>query len=149
VALALNAQGGGAGPWFYTVDAGKTVADRLPADTARTLHGPNGFLRAFPNPLPPLVVMSTLDRSGDSLMLILRNQGDAAMHVTVTSPTYGASPPRHLTVTPHSTVRDRWPIAAADHWYDLDVRVGDAVWRLAGHCETGRSSRCDPAIGRV
>jgi phospholipase C len=44
-------------------------------------------------------------------------------------------------------VESRWPIAASDHWYDIEVRNGSAVWQLAGHMETGRASRSDPALG--
>ena len=44
-------------------------------------------------------------------------------------------------------LEDRWPVAASDHWYDIEARSGDAVWQLAGHMETGRTSRSDPAIG--
>jgi phospholipase C len=45
-----------------------------------------------------------------------------------------------------------WPIAAAGHWYDLIVTVDEEPAfgrRLAGHIETGRPSRSDPALDRA
>ncbi|MET1023037.1 MAG: phospholipase domain-containing protein, partial [Pseudoxanthomonas sp.] len=42
-------------------------------------------------------------------------------------------------------------LEASDHWYDLQVEVPDTPFRrrLAGHLETGRPSRSDPALGRA
>ena len=45
------------------------------------------------------------------------------------------------------TLESRWPISSSDHWYDLELRNGASIWRLAGHVETGRISRSDPALG--
>ena len=46
--------------------------------------------------------------------------------------------------------REVWDLRGGDHWYDLTVALaGDPSYRLrlAGHIETGRASRTDPAIG--
>ncbi|WP_139052514.1 phospholipase domain-containing protein, partial [Xanthomonas cannabis] len=42
-------------------------------------------------------------------------------------------------------------LAASDHWYDVVVEQPGAAFRrrLAGHLETGRPSRSDPALGRA
>lgn len=45
----------------------------------------------------------------------------------------------------------RLPLAASDHWYDVVVEQPGGAFRrrLAGHLETGKPSRSDPAFGRA
>ena len=55
----------------------------------------------------------------------------------------------NLNLGPGAEALDAWPIAAAGHWYDISVAVAaEPAYgrRLAGHIETGRPSRSDPAL---
>ncbi len=56
---------------------------------------------------------------------------------------------RELRVPATSTLVSVWDVAAQDHWYDLTITSADDPdyhRRLAGHRETGKPSRSDPAI---
>ena len=59
--------------------------------------------------------------------------------------------PGHGKIDKAAALKDgvyRHPVAATGHWYDLTVRdTSGAEMQLAGHVETGRPSRSDPAIG--
>ncbi len=144
---------GDGGPWFYTVGAGESLADKLPVGEksyAFTVHGPNGFLRRFTAKAqtPAVVIASRYDAGEESLVLRLNNQSSGAISISVAPGTYAHDPARRHRIEAGATLEDRWPIAASDHWYDLEVRCTGATWRFAGHCETGRPSRSDPAIGQ-
>jgi len=152
--LAIHAKGSVTGPWFYTVGAGESLSDQLPIDEngfAFTVHGPNGFLRGFAAvaPYPSIVIESDYDAADQSLVLRLHNSGEAACDITVAPRDYAREPQRNYRLAPGAVLEDRQPIAASDHWYDLEARSTDSTWRFAGHCETGRPSRSDPAIGRA
>ena len=57
-----------------------------------------------------------------------------------------------LTVRPGAASQSTWDLRGSDHWYDLTVSLENDptfIQRLAGHVETGRPSRTDPAIGRM
>jgi len=41
----------------------------------------------------------------------------------------------------------RVELERSHHWYDVTVSAGQHQWRFAGHAETGRESRSDPAVG--
>ena len=59
---------------------------------------------------------------------------------------------RRLTLRPGTAAHSVWDLRGSDHWYDLTVTLADDptfIQRLAGHVETGRPSRTDPAIGRM
>ncbi|MEI9989127.1 MAG: phospholipase C, phosphocholine-specific [Rhizomicrobium sp.] len=151
--LTVYAKDGAAGPWYYTVGAGESVSDSLPVGKdgfAFAVHGPNGFLRELSAraPYPSVAVTSRYDAAGESLVLRLHNSGPAPCDVTVAPRDYANAPARTHRLAAGAATEDRWPIAVSDHWYDLEARSGDAVWRFAGHCETGRASFSDPAIGR-
>lgn len=152
VALAVYTDGGADGPWFYTVAAGGHLTDQLPAGKkgyAFTVHGPNGFLRRFTakTAAPAVTIEPRYDASAESLVLRLGNTGSTAVTVSTRPRTYVQAPARQHRLAPGMTVEDPWPIATSAHWYDLEVRGGGAVWRFAGHCETGRPSWSDPALG--
>jgi phospholipase C len=152
--FAVYSADGAAGPWFYTVEAGKSVSDKLPLGNGKfsfTAYGPNGFLRSFSGSAPYAAVHiePRFDAASDSIVLRLHNSGDAVCDVTVAARDYSNEAPRSHSLAPGAVLEDRWNIAAADHWYDLDARCANAVWRFAGHCETGRPSLSDPAIGRA
>jgi phospholipase C len=140
------------GPWFYAVEPGKSLEDRLPIMAAGydfTLHGPNGFLRRFrgqPSGVR-IEVVSRYDPVRETLHVIARNQGAAPITVRIAD-AYGDRA-RALAVQAGTEVTDAWPIARAMHWYDRSITVDeDKTWlrRLAGHIETGRPSSSDPAL---
>jgi len=154
VALAVYADGGAAGPWFYTVDAGGHLTDRLPigaAGYAFTVHGPNGFLRRFAAKAtaPAVTIEPRYDPANESLVLRLGNTGSTPVTISIRPRTYMEAPARKHQLAPGMTVEDHWVIAASDHWYDLEARSAGSVWRFAGHCETGQPSWSDPAFGRA
>ena len=143
---------GEAGPWFYTVEAGKAVSDLLPIGADGydlTLYGPNGFLRGFRGTTAGAEVEARYDAAGERLELIVRNAGSRPLTVTVAN-AYAKAPARTHSLAPGARIADPWPIAAAAHWYDLTVTVAEDpgfLRRLAGHIETGSASLSDPALG--
>ncbi len=64
---------------------------------------------------------------------------------------YADPAPRRISLRPGERQTVRIEVAQADHWYDLELTEPGGAFRrrLAGHLETGRPSRSDPAIGRV
>jgi phospholipase C len=140
------------GPWLYTCEADRTLNDQLPVPSGGgsfRVHGPNGFLRVFQDTAPysTIAVESHYDAATEELVLNLRNTGMATSEISIKPLAYSDTPARRHQIAPAGTIEDRWPIAAGDHWYDVELRSGSAVWRLAGHAETGNISRSDPAIG--
>jgi phospholipase C len=152
-ALTLYADGSLAGPWFYTVGSGKSVDDRIALDAvARTysLFGPNGFLYTIPVGIAAagLVASGYFDSTSEHLAVELSNNGSEPKLATIAARDYGEMPKRSYRLAPGESREERVPVAANDHWYDIDVRIGEAAWRFAGHGETGRPSMSDPALGR-
>jgi phospholipase C len=140
----------GVDPRFYTCEAGQTLRDTLPAQTGGLrIHGPNGFFRAFQGLTPDttIVVESHYNEAMQELVLAVNNPGATQSEISVGPRAYASMPIRRYQLAPAGSVESRWPIAASDHWYDIEVRNGSAVWQLAGHMETGRASRSDPALG--
>ena len=140
------------GPWFYTCEAGQTMSDQLPVGAAGykfRVHGPNGFLRVFQEATDrsALTVNSRYDAATQELVVSLRNFGATAREVSIRPLAYTQAPGRRHHLAPAQTIEDRWKIAGSDHWYNIEIRSGSAVWQLAGHIETGRVSRSDPAMG--
>ena len=138
------------GPWTYTTEAGKSIADTW--NTAYsgglydlTVHGPNGFLRTFHGkPVAGLEVAAKHNaRSGD-LDLTITNNGDATTTVTITN-TYGGKP-RTLKLRAGSHARYTVDLAQSRRWYDVVVTADAFLRRLAGHVETGDPGLSDPAI---
>jgi phospholipase C len=141
-----------AGPWYYTCEAGRTLSDRLavaPAGYNFRVHGPNGFLRAFRDtpPYSNIAVESRYDAATQELVLLLRNSSAETREITTRPLAYSKAPARTHRLSPAQSLEDRWAIAASDHWYDIELRSGSAVWHWAGHIETGRVSRSDPSLG--
>lgn len=152
-ALTLYADGTRAGPWFYTVEAGKSIEDRVPLEAAAQsygLYGPNGFLHTVPatDAGSSLTVTAHFDAPTDSLIVTLQNRGTEPRRVDIAARDYLAMPKQEHLLAPGESKEARWSIAASDHWYDVAVSAGSSVWRFAGHGETGRPSMSDPALGR-
>ena len=153
----VYANGSEAGPWFYTLEPGKQVADRLPGLPASgpydlSVHAPNGWLRELAGDLDaegegaPAVVLD--EGQGDTLVLSLANPGARNAAFIVDAPTYGEIRKRRVTVKPGAVETLRIPVKGSDHWYDIHVAQEGAALRrrFAGHVETGGASRSDPAL---
>jgi phospholipase C len=145
-------QGGQGGPWSYAVEAGKTLQDHLPAGPGGydlTLHGPNGFLRRFRGGENEAIeVTCRPDAEGGVLHVLLRNTGAAPVTV-MTANAYSSGKVRRLALAPGMEAQDAWSVVGADHWYDVSVTLAEDplfLRSLAGHIETGRPSRSDPAL---
>jgi phospholipase C len=141
----------GAGPWFYTVEAGQVLGDSLPlvGGYRYEVHGPNGFLRVFEDAAPytALAAASRYDAATGELILVLHNASGSVLEVVTQPLAYLAQEPRRHRLAPGEGTLDRWAIAAGGHWYDIALRCGGFSRRWAGHVETGRTSHSDPALG--
>jgi phospholipase C len=144
---------GGAGSWFYTVEAGGQLSDQLPLGERHSyaVHGPNGFLRTFEDvaTYTALTAESRYDSTTGELVLVIHNTGGAVQEIVTQPLRYLASASRHLHLAPGAVIEDRWAIAASGHWYDIELRCGGLGRRWAGHIETGSVSHSDPAFGAV
>ncbi|MYS47383.1 phospholipase C, phosphocholine-specific [Streptomyces sp. SID5998] len=140
------------GPWTYTTEAGKSVSDAWNSVYSGgshdlTVHGPNGFLRAFRNPGKAAGPEAVARYAGDDIELTFTNQGASTVTLKVVNG-YGGQTTA-VKVTPGAMVRRRFSLTASGRWYDLTV-TSDAdagfLRRFAGHVENGRPGVSDPAI---
>ncbi|MGW6280145.1 phosphocholine-specific phospholipase C [Kribbella sp. NPDC055071] len=141
----------GDGPWTYTTEAGKTIADSWNpiysgGVTDLTVHGPNGFLRTFKGKAATALEITARDnaRTGD---VVLTLTTDVARRVTITS-AYGGRP-KKLSLKPGTTT---YTVTTESRWYDVSVTAdADTTYlrRFAGHVETGAPGTSDPAIKTV
>jgi len=147
------------GPWTYTVEADKALANswNLAASQGKydlSVFGPNGFLRQFcgvlaANAKVDLDVDVNYDVDDYAIVLRVKNQARASCRVTVAS----AYDDRHFVeVLPRGrSFEKRLPLKSTCGWYDLTIKAdGDASFlrRIAGHLENGCDSASDPAFGR-
>ena len=150
---------GQAGPWTYSVAAGQSLRQTLPGLPTRgayavAVHGPNGFLRSFDGDGATdgtgLVVRIDYAPGGDAVLIRLANHGPSPVTVALRPLAYHGEG-KTRTLAPGATRTLRYPVAASDHWYDFAIERPGSAWhrRFAGHVETGRPSRSDPAIGAV
>ncbi len=153
--FAVYRTGSDAGPWWFTVEASKQLRHRwdLAADDgyAFEVHGPNGWLRTFNGKGAAKGARPEVEFlvQGDRCVLRMRNDGDTVCMLRVASSHYDHGAARTHVLAPGAHVEDSRDIAASDHWHDLQVTLeGDASFkrRFAGHIETGRASRSDPAL---
>ena len=151
---------GASGPWSYTVAAHAELKDTLPGGEdvyEFSGYGPNGFYRAFEGRFAGVDVAVTAkhvtiaDEDGEpkpSLVLTLRNEGEAVREITIHD---GYSKAIHrLVLTRGEKTQRHWALKETSGWYDLLVEAdGDAKFRrhFAGHVETGRDSVSDPLMG--
>ena len=141
-----------AGPWSYTVEAGKTLAAApLPAGAYDlTVYGPNGFLRTFAGGAAGLEAEVKYDPAGRRVTVVVRNPSAAPRTAIVRARAYLKLPPSRLTLAPGGTVDVVWYVEPSGGWYDLEVTdAHDGVFhrRFAGRMETGKPSISDPLIG--
>jgi phospholipase C len=146
------------GPWYYAVEAGKSITAELWNWTGATydlsIHGANGFMRQFTGtvaatPAKPELRLE-VDALTPGLVLYLSNlTGTQACTFTVSDNAYGAAPTTH-TVNAGATVAISRSLSASFGWYDLSVRCSNDtafLRRIAGHIETGAAGRTDPVLG--
>lgn len=146
------------GPWYYTVEAGKSIDHETWNWTGAaydlSTHGANGYLRRFKGALaiaggarPELLTRS--DRVGGGISLVLSNlEGRQACRFTITDNAYGAATGSHRVVA-GQTLLVPCDLSDSFGWYDFSVTCdADPQWlrRVAGHVETGRDSRVDPML---
>ncbi|MEA1648657.1 phospholipase C, phosphocholine-specific [Nitrospirillum sp. BR 11164] len=147
----------GAGPARHTLAAGTSLPMPLPLTAGQgcdvLVLGPNGFLRhltAGADMATRLSLSAAPGTADMTLALTVRNQGGGTVRAQVTDGAYGAAPVT-ATVAAGASGALSWPTAASDGWYDatltLAASAGQLSWRLAGHIETGRPGRSDPAWG--
>lgn len=143
------------GPWTYTTQAGKTLSDTWNSQYSGggydlTVHGPNGFLRAFKGRNKVAGPEVTARHAGDDIALTFTNKGSGTVRLRLADG-YGGSPVT-VTVRPGATVRRTVGLAASRRWYDLTVTwdADPAFLRgFAGHVENGLPGVSDPAIVTV
>ena len=144
------------GPWYYTVEAGKSLSASWPTQGAYdfSVYGPNGFMRHFKGSVvsaqTTLNITSRYDIDSGGIVLALANEGHAICTISVENLYNGESISYMLAAGQH--VEKLWYLSDSYGWYDLVVR-GNAETgfeqRLAGHVETGQPSVSDPAIGQA
>ncbi|WP_411152239.1 phosphocholine-specific phospholipase C [Streptomyces sp. A30] len=140
------------GPWTYTTEAGKSIADTWNSAYSNgsydlAVHGPNGFLRVFKGPNKTAGPEVTARHTGDDVELTFTNKGSGTARLKVTSG-YGIRA-RTFTVRAGATVRHTFDLTASRRWYDLTVTSeADPAFlrRCAGHVENGRPGVSDPAV---
>ncbi|MFZ2031093.1 MAG: phospholipase C, phosphocholine-specific [Vitreimonas sp.] len=149
----VYAAGGVAGPWFFTVEAGRALRHEL-LNAAETydisVHGPNGFRRSYRAGAnaPLLHVTATTDRTQQALLITLQNAGAAAVAASVNAKAYSDFH-RDVQIAAGQSVRVTVPAQASANWYDIEVTSSGFSQRFSGHIETGEASFSDPLIGAV
>ncbi|SEO69101.1 phospholipase C [Actinacidiphila rubida] len=141
------------GPWTYTTEAGRKISGSW--DTASsggaydlTVHGPNGFVRAFAGTAAKAGPEVTARHDGSGrLELTLVNAGHQDVRLTVRSAYDGHQ--ETFAVRAGRRGSHTVDLAHSDRWYDLTVTSDhDPAFarRFAGHVENGRPGVSDPAI---
>jgi phospholipase C len=146
------------GPWYYAVEAGKSIEGQAWTWTGATydlaVHGANGFLRQFSGAVAATAarpeVRAEYDAAVPGLVLYLSNAGGTqACTFTVSDNGYGTAGTSH-TVAAGATITVGRALGASFGWYDFSIRSSSDsqfLRRIAGHVETGLASRTDPVIG--
>ncbi len=159
--------------WFFSIEGVKSedspviVSDswylkdsKLPGwvegDYSYSVHGPNGYLAEFrgsaENPLhtafPDFVDISP-SADGKTMKFAFATWPTANGKLKMINAYY---PDEKPTIVSNGT--DRVDVATKDGWYDVsfvDAVNTDSKYlrRYAGHIETGKMSRTDPAIGMI
>ncbi|MEV5436944.1 phosphocholine-specific phospholipase C [Streptomyces sp. NPDC052682] len=140
------------GPWTFTTEAGRTVTGTWDPASSQgahdlTVHGPNGFVRAFKGSAAAPGPEVTARPCGSDLQLTFTGKGSATVRLRVANAYRGRT--TTVTVRPGSTVRHTVDLGASRRWYDLTVTSESDpgfLRRFAGHVENGRPGVSDPAI---
>jgi phospholipase C len=143
-------------PRNFTVEPQRMLSDAWAASPGYDLsvHGPNGFLRAFKGSVArdasQLLIRASYDTGRVAITLSLTNMGTRTVDVNVRNAYRGKDAEQKL--EPRRTTAVVFPLERSGGWYDLSITIaGDAAFaaRFAGHVETGADSISDPAMGRV
>jgi phospholipase C len=135
----LRASTQGAGPWAFTIEAGKTLNYTLPRNGVYdfSVLGPNGFLRRFAGNDSDVVeasfaagVLTVHNKS--AAPVILRNGYDTQWSKTV---------------APGESAKTTFDLTKTANWYDVSVEGGSFARHFAGHIENGMASLSDPLLG--
>jgi phospholipase C len=146
-------------PRTYTVEPQKHLADiwRVSAIGASeydlSVHGPNGFLRAFKGGVSGrgranLDVRADYDEGSNQIALVVSNQASQLATVRVVNKYTGKGV--HQILRHGESAGRRWSLTRVFGWYDLVITVDEDPgfeYRFAGHLETGEDSVSDPAMG--
>lgn len=145
-------------PRCYTVEPGKRLSGTWgsralePRISDLSVHGPNGFLRAFKGSVSQgmarLDVQAAYDEATNRITLTISNPGAQQLTVSVLDKYTGKI--ANDSVDPGASAAHRWSLARFDGWYDFVITVaGDTGfdYEIAGHLETGKDSVSDPAMG--
>ncbi len=136
-------------PRRYTVEAGKTLTDGLPAsaDGAFDLWilGPNGFHRHVRGSSATPAFDVRAAQQGRELTLTLHNRSSVARDITIERLAYVDKADKAI-VTHRIVAGARMTVPVAGPWYDIVVGEGDYSWRFAGRIETGVHGTGDPAL---
>jgi phospholipase C len=136
------------GPWFFTVEAGKTLSYTLPRDGAYdfSLLGPNGFFRHFKGSGDDRVEATVrFMRAAGTVELAIRNGSVAAISLHATGAYF--TPERTVEILPGETDKTYSRHQRSGNWYDFRIEGTDGLVRhLAGHIETGGASMSDPLL---
>ena len=146
------------GPWTYTVGSGKGIADTWPLTGNNltgydlSVYGPNGFLRSFRGSIAGLDkanldIRATTDDDGDSITLSGANRGSSKVTVQLTDAYSG----KHWSydLEAGQEAHGQFPLMDTFGWYNFIVEVEQDPsfrYQIAGHAESERESRTDPAI---
>jgi phospholipase C len=141
-------------PRRYTVEAGRSLTDRLPMADAYDLWvlGPNGFVREFAGNqnTPEIDVALAYHAPERAVELQLANRGDKPATLSLESRIYAPAATRTVALAAKGAASLRWDVSASGNWYDITLRAGQGfVRRFAGRLETGKNSVSDPAMGAV
>jgi phospholipase C len=143
-------------PRTYTVGAGTQVSDTWKLGEGGTaydlsVYGPNGFLHSFTGdisgPVSPIVAASDDTKQG-GIRLDITSRSKAPDQLRITD-AYNDKTTTH-SLKPGEMLKQTYGLERSFGWYDFTVESGtDPKFkrRLAGHIETGRVSKTDPAIG--
>ncbi|MET7644232.1 phosphocholine-specific phospholipase C [Streptomyces sp. NPDC005426] len=144
------------GPWTYTTEAGKSLADTWNTAYSKgvtdlTVHGPNGFLRTFRagGKAAGPEVTARHDAASGGLQLTFVNGGPATVRLTVRSAAGYGGGAQTFAVRAGATVKHVLDLRGSKRWYDVTV-VSDAdatfLRRFAGHVENGQAGSSDPGL---
>ena len=148
-----------AGPSTYTVGSGDQVVDSYPISGSGlsgydlSVHGPNGFLRAFRGSLNgsatvQVQVHTSYHKEHNAITLTLSNPGSQSAQVSLKDVYSG----RIVSVQLQAGHRDEstFELNPTFGWYDFVITAesdSTFLYQISGHVESGEESRTDPAIG--
>ena len=142
-------------PRRYTVVAGDALFDLWETLDKQgryelAVYGPNGWMGEFRGiadgkRVRPRVIFSA-DAATETVSLLLTNAGACACSLRIKD-AYDRENAVVRRLKAAATFEERRRVSAHSGWYDFNVTATDpfdALWRYAGHLETGRPSTSDP-----